>query len=339
MRVVRHASSFFAGDTSKAERNENMQSKGTDAKTKKSSIFAGNLNLPEDQITKKKREARKRAAKIISSAFSKEREIDDTVAECRKKISDAKKNMQTANNGLKDIAASQDELKKTYGITADSQEQKDLELLRKRRDMKDPVKSQGLLTADEGKRLREINETGLTEYQSRALELDKIGETYQKEIDAAKKVVAEQSDTIASIRQSRLKSAPMLDVTQAADGVMEAASDEVKGMILQESKDTLDKKYEEEKEKAEKTKEEKEKFEEQLEETRKKKEEMEPEKPVESTIQAPKTDSHSSVDDTTELLTELSTTKDAVQKELEKLMEEMQLTEEDLKGLEVDTLL
>ena len=57
---------------------------------------------------------------------------------------------------------------------------------------------------------------------------------------------------IRGVKLERLKSAPMVKAQNEADAILDAASKEVIGMIMEEAKDTMDEKSKEEQEKAEK---------------------------------------------------------------------------------------
>lgn len=335
MRIDEKGYSFFAGDTTRMDRSGKMQeAKG---QIKNGSLFAGNLNLAEDPIARKKQEAREKAAKIVSEAFAGEQEIDNDIAERYQKISDSQKLKKEAVDGIKGIEAAKEELKQSYGITEESQEQQDLKLLEKRRDY---MKSGGESpTEEEWKRLKEIDKQGLTEYQQRSLEYDDHKSTYEKQIKDANDVIKGESQAIRSIKQSRLKSTAVLDATAQADDVLESASKEVIGMLKEEAQKITEEKQKEEEEKLEKRKEEKEEFEERLEEIREKNDQYEPEAGSGAQESSTADSSRPSGDAQTEQMVSLSSVKEEIQRELEKLIEEMQLTEEDLKGLEVDSAL
>lgn len=335
MRIDQKGYSFFAGDTSKMDRSGKMQE--TKGQIKNGSLFAGNLNMAEDPIAKKKQEAREKAAKIVSEAFAGEQEIDNDIAKRYQKISKNQDIKKEAVDSIKDIEATKDELKQSYGLTDESQEQKDLKLLEKRRDYWESDGDKP--TKEEWKRLEEIDKQGLTEYQQRSLDYDKQKSPYEKQIREASAVILEESAAIRSIKQSRLKSTAILDATTQADGVLESASKEVIGMLKDEAQKITEEKQKEEEEKLEKRKEEKEEFEERLEEIREKNDQYEPETGNGTDSSTAANQSRPSGDAQTEQMVSLSTVKDEIQKELEKLMEEMQLTEEDLKGLEVDSSL
>lgn len=151
-----------------------------------------------------------------------------------------------------------------------------------------------------------------------AAELKRIEDS----IEAARQGIQSENALIRSTRLEKLKHDPMVAAEQNAEKVMEASSKEIIGMLMQEAKDHVDEEMEEKKkaaeEKAEKEKEEEEKLEKIKEEKDEKEEFAE------------------RVADSTELMVEGDSTMDEVQKEIQKVIEEMKLIEEDIKGAAVD---
>lgn len=151
-----------------------------------------------------------------------------------------------------------------------------------------------------------------------AAELKRI----ESAIASAQAGIQAENALIRGTRLEELKHDPMVQASQNADKVIEASRKEIVGMLVQEAKDHMDEEMEEKKkaaeEKAEKEKEEKEKLEKIKEEKSEKEEFAE------------------NVAESTELVVEADNTMDEVQKEIQKVMEEMKLIEEDLKGAKVD---
>lgn len=129
----------------------------------------------------------------------------------------------------------------------------------------------------------------------------------------------------AVIRQTkieRLKSDPMVKANEQADAVMEAASDEIMGMLIAEGRDHIDEKQEEEKKKAEEAQEKKQELEEKLEarkEDRKEQEQL--------------------TQDIVEAAQKLNGGTDSVaqaQQEIKDMLTKLKLVEDDVKGATVD---
>lgn len=310
---------IFMGNDQKGLRQGSAAAKEKDG-TK--NVYAGNLNKQLDPIAQKQQQAKKQVMKIIGDARASDRKLEDDLAGRRSNIKKQQETIGKANDELKRIGAARRELRESYGIAEDSQEEQDLRLLEKERNSKKPG-SEIYLTKEEGERLEQIKEEGLTEYQKRSMEMLDNGSPYEMEISEAEKEMKAENAAISSIKTAMLKSKTMLKAKEAAEDVMEAARDEIVGMLWDEAKDHIDEELEEKKEaaeeKAEKEKEEKEKLE-------KQKEDKEEKEQFAEQVAA-----------STKFMVEADSAMSEVQKEIKKIMNEMKLTEEDLKGAAVDT--
>ena len=150
-------------------------------------------------------------------------------------------------------------------MDADSQEQQDLLLLEKEQDYKNGVLDEGL-TDEEYDRLAEIHKKPLTGYQKQAMELNNYAAGHKREIRRADYGMTAEKQNVSRIKLERLKTHAMVDAQGAADDIMDAANDEIIGMLVQEVKDQQDEKMDEAKEKADEAMKEKEKREEKLDE-------------------------------------------------------------------------
>ena len=312
--------SIYVGENNRSERNGLQNEKNG---KKGGTIFAGNMNQALDPIAQKRQEARKKAMKVVGDAFDGEQKIDNDMEARRNHIDQLRDTMHTAQQAINQIDKEKDQLRESRGIALDSQEQKDLELLEKERDSF-KASSGVTLTEDDQKRLKEIYADGLTEYQKQALEMDSYKSPYQKEINEAYAKVLEESAVIRGVRLERLKSSPMLDATKEADSIIEAADDEIMGMLIKEGKEHIDELHKEEEEKAKKKAEEEEKKEEQLEEIREDKKEQQ------ERVEKNKTEA------LTEQVLDLDEVQTDVKAEVEDIVDKMNLVIEDIKGSVVD---
>lgn len=287
-------------------------------------IFAGNLNVNNDPIAKKRQEAQEKALKVVGDAFDNDKKIDDDLQKRSNHISKLYENMESASKEIGNIEKNKLELRESYGIKDDSEEQKDLELLEKRRDSLE-IGSTITLSDEEKERLSEIDKAGKTEYQTRSLQMDVVASSFKKEIKESKKVIIEENAIIRGIKLERLKTSPMMEAAEKADDILDAASDEITGMLLDEAKEHIDEKAKEEQEEAEKKAEEKEKQEEQAEAVKEKREE-ESDGTVNSEIP---------IDNILEMTHEESN----IKKEVENIVDKMKLVAEDIKGSVVDSKL
>lgn len=280
----------FLGDNTRRERNSSV----VEEKSSGQNIFAGNLKKQFDPIAGKKQEARKKAMKIVGDAWEGERKIDDDLASRSAKIVKYRETLRKAGDELKEIESRRSELRENYGVEADSEEEENLKLLEKELAAK-KIGSGIHLTKEEEEQLAEIKKTGLTEYQKRSLELKENGSQYEQEIEEAEKQIQTENAVIRGTRLERLKSQTMIKAQKSAEDVLEAASEQIVGMLIDEAKDHMDEKMAEEKEAAEEKAEKEEAEEERIEKQNEKK------------------------------------------KEIKKIVDEMKLLEEDIKGAAVDT--
>ncbi len=280
----------FLGDNTRRERNSSV----VEEKSSGQNIFAGNLKKQFDPIAGKKQEARKQAMKIVGDAWEGERKIDDDLASRSAKIVKYRETLRKAGDELKEIESRRSELRENYGVEDDSEEEENLKLLEKELAAK-KIGSGIHLTKEEEEQLAEIKKTGLTEYQKRSLELKENGSQYEQEIEEAEKQIQTENAVIRGTRLERLKSQTMIKAQKSAEDVLEAASEQIVGMLIDEAKDHMDEKMAEEKEAAEEKAEKEEAEEERIEKQNEKK------------------------------------------KEIKKIVDEMKLLEEDIKGAAVDT--
>lgn len=330
----RNENSLFVTNEHAAARRAAEKAQGDG---KKSSIFAGDLGIGVDKIQMKRQQAQKQAMKIVGDTFAAEKELDQSMVD----MEDRLKALQEENAGyhdeLKRISNTRDELMENYDVTEDSEEQDDLELLRKEKKAQD-LMSGVTLDWEEERRLKEIHEKGLTGYQKDMLELDEQQEKYEKDIsgneEAIKGIRAARND--AEIE--RLKSNPMLKAQEQADAIMEAANKEILGDLLNEGKEHIEEKMAEEKEKAAERAEKKEEQEEKEEAAKERKEEME--EWIEDTKQKAeeKKEDLPDVQDQEQMAyyNNPNMPKTKAEKEIEDILEELKLIQDDIKGAAVD---
>ena len=303
-------------------KQENQECAEVRKKEKRTDFFAGNLNqdLFENKLLEKKKEAREKAMKVVGEAFVGDRKIDEDLQERRDKIAALEQENQELQNQIKEINESQNALMEHFGITADSQEQKDLELLRKKE--KWMLGEGEALSKEEMERVSTLESEGLTEYQERQREWDAEKKHFQKDIDKNNEEILIENAIIRGTKLERLKKDPMVKAQKEAKEILDDASREIVNMITEEVKDTIEEKSEEEKKKAEKLeerKEEKEAFIEQQKEKKEETEELFENMPMEEMIH-------------------MGQLKDEIKQEVQKIVSEMKLVAEDIKGAVVDQI-
>lgn len=331
----KNANSLFVTNENAAARRaaEKGQREGN-----KSTIFAGDLGVGPDKIQLKRQQAQKQAMKIVGDTFAAERELDQSVAGMEERLKVLQDETAGCHEELKRIGNTRNELMEHYGVTEDSEEQADLELLRKEREANKPA-SGVTLDYEETKRLEKIHEKGITGYQTDMLELDEQQEVYEKNLSDGEAKIKSIRTTLSDTKIDRLKSNPMLEAQKQADEIMEAANKEIYGELVNEGKKHIEEKMEEEKEKAEKRAEEKEEQEEKEEAAEERKAEME--QFIEGTKQQTeaKREELPSERDQEQMASynDPNNAKTEAAKEIEEILDELKLIQDDIKGAAVDT--
>jgi PAS domain-containing protein len=305
---------------------------------KNSSLFAGSRNQINDPIIQKRKEAMKEAMKIVGDAYKGDRKLDDDIERRHNNIDALKNEINNNQREINRLDANKKEMKEAYGIADDSLEQQDLELLEKRRDAR---RNPSIKLSDEEKqRLDIIDQDGMTEYQKYSLEMDALKEPFHKVIDDSQRKIRNETMTIGAIQLGRLKSHPMVDANVAADKILDTASEEIIGMLVDEGKNHVDEEMEEQKEAADKKVEEKKEQEEKEEAIKENKERMEARTNKETDSvgnMASLVHNGTIVDyDTIEQLIDLSEINRDVQKEVQDIIDKMKLLPEDMIGAAVD---
>ena len=316
---------IFTGDTQNPAQ-AGKTGAGQSARTtqgKNKTIYAGNLLtefLLQDRIQKRRAQAQERAMKIVGDTWDGDRKIDQQLQESRDRLRELRATYKDARDGIKALEAKSEEWTEYYEVDPDSEEQQDLELLKKAQAEKH--RWAGIeLTPEENARLNEINQKELTEYQKIQLELNEDIWTYKDTVYTSGRAIEKENAVIRGIRLERLKKDPMVKAQQQAENVMESARKEAIGMIVEEAKDHLDEEQEEKEEEAEAVKEKKEEQEEIL-EKRKDREDVLEELTEDMPLQE---------------MSDLKNVQTEIQQEIQNLVSKMSLVEEDIKGAKVDT--
>ena len=314
---ISNSQTIFIGENI---RQQNQICEGRHKKENRTDFYAGNLNqdLFENKLLQKKKEAQEKAMKVVGDAFNADKQIDNDLQERRDRIAALEQENQKLQNQINEISERQDELMKQYGITADSQEQKDLELLRKKDKW---MRGEGeALTKEEFEHVSKLEKVGLTDYQRQQREWDAEKKHFQKDIDKNKEEILLENAIIRGTKLERLKSSPMVKAQKEAEAILDASSKEIIGLVIEEAKETVEEKSKEEQEKAEKLEEkqkEQEAFIEKQKEKREETEELLEDIPMKE-------------------LVHMGQLKDEIKQEIKNIVTEMKLVAEDIKGAVVD---
>lgn len=306
---VQNNITVFSGDTRNNVRAEWVNKEGTDSFDQKSrTIYVGNFlkEFPlRERIQQRRAEVQQRAMKIVQDAWDGDRQLDKEIKMREEESRELREDNKEQLENLKDVSRRMEELRESFGIDRGSEEQRELErMIQERRS--------GNVS---------LSEKEPTEYQRRALLLEKEGAEYRSRITANNGQILMNSEETKAIRRERLKSHTMVDAQVQAEDVMESLTDQVVGMVAEEAKEHLDEEQEKREEQAEKIEEKRE----ELEEVQEKRDEREEE--LEEIIE----------DMPVEDMTNLQQTMDEVKRQVQKVLAEANMAVEDVKGAKVDT--
>ena len=318
---IKNNITIFTGDTQRSIQADTARADQA-SQGKSKTIYAGNLltEFPlRDRIQERRAQAQERAMKIVGDTWDGDRKIDEQIQQSRDRLRELRSVYKDAQDGIKALETKSEEWMAYYEVDPESQEQQDLELLKK--EQASEHKWTGVeLTKEEEEKLAEIKKQGLTEYQELQLELDKEAWIHRETSYFTGRQIEKENAVIRGIRLERLKKDPMLKAQQQAEEVMEAARKEAIGMIVDEAKEHIDEEQEEKEEEAEAIKEKKEEQEEILDKREEREDELE-----ELMEDMPLED-----------MADLKNAQTEIQQEIQNLVSKMNLVAEDIKGAKVD---
>ena len=137
------------------------QKKGQDAGGKRKNIDGSAIAFnqgTESAIARKRKLAQEKAMRLISRAWDKDKAVAQGLQDKQELIDAKTKKNAERSSQLKDIEMQKQSMQEEYGITADSQEQKDLELLEKC--SYDRLSEAGLKSESGGKSNQHRHESG-----------------------------------------------------------------------------------------------------------------------------------------------------------------------------------
>ena len=194
------------------------------------SFSYGNKGASSDLISQKQYQAQEKAMGIIKRAFTSEKRIDDKVTRHKMRVASLESDIRRNNEEIRLISEKQKDLKDLFGVSNSDQEHKDLSLLLKKN-----------VSQAEAKYLSELRKNGLSPYQQRFLEIENEKTLYKGLNEELLAEIYDEYDIIDSITEARKDYHPMKNATEAAEGILEAASKEIQHMVMQEIKNDLEK--------------------------------------------------------------------------------------------------
>ncbi len=313
--------SFFIGESIPGALREEQQSRTDPSRSSGLSINGSAFASQNDPIAAKREETQKKAMKIIGDAFANDRKIDEDLDARSEHIRKLKSVQNDAKKAIKEIESDRAALRDMYGVEADSTEEKELKLLEKEFRAKQKG-SDVFLSKEDSEEIAKIKDRGLTEYQSRSMEMLDYEKPYLDAIYEAGQGIEEENLTIAAIKRELPKNTAMLKAQDKAEAIEDAASKEIMGMLVDEAKEHIDEEAEKEAEKAKEKKEKEEELQEKIDAVKER--EKEQEKLTEEIVESAQ-----------DLTVTTSNINDA-QKDIKDMMNKLALVEEDMKGAAVD---
>lgn len=293
-------------------------------------INVSELNLKpynDNQIDAKRLRARKQAMKLISDAWKssdmRDKNIEDMKLDKLNKLDE----ITELKNKVSDLENEKEAYRAHYGVDMDSQEQKDLELLEKYQNNR-YGSAEDTFSKEELDRLKELQNTPLTEYQEKVLKLNASQIHFKDEIGQKELKIACTTASIALAEIDRDKSQEMLKAQDSADQIIGAVEGEVKNLLVNEGKDNIDDKVEENKEKADEAEKKQEEQQEKIDEKRKERKEQE--EIIEGQAEADKLEMNANIrSNDVDHVTE-------AQKQIVRIMKDNKMLNEDIKGIDID---
>ena len=213
------------------------------------------LNLSGNILDEKKAQARKDAMKLIRDAFEGDQKISDSFNEKKRHIEELIQSKGEADKIIKDIESERKALRDEYGLSEDSQEEQELKLLEKEFKSGLPGSDISLLH-EEKEALDEIKERGLTEYQSRSMEMLDYEKNYFVKSYSNTLEIQDENRSLGMMEREMLKNTSMIDAQKQAKKVEEELNEQVITNVVEEARDNIDSEIDKKKEKAEEKKEE-----------------------------------------------------------------------------------
>lgn len=253
---------------------------------KRKTLFAGDLNQNntlQDRIAQRREQARREAMKAVGDAFAGRQTVDKIMDESRAHIEELKTEQERLKEEAAGVAGRRERLESAY----------------------------------------QAGEIGQEEYLSEKEALSEEENVYNGKLAENQGKIMGENASIRSTKRELPKDKSMVKARDEADSIMEAAGDEIMGMVVEDAKDHIDEEAEERREQAQEIKEKREEQEdilEKREERKDKLEELAESVPVEEMVS-------------------MDQLQDEVEQEVQEILNKLKLIPEDIKGASVDRLL
>ncbi len=245
---------------------------GTDRNAGKKHIFGGNLNLADDPVEQRRKEAREQAWNVVKNAWDNDNSVDKMIDDRKGHYQDMMEQKAMATEILSRIEKERESLIVKNAWDNDNSVDKMIDDRKGHYQdmMEQKAMATEILSRIEKERESLMEQYGVDsaakEYTDRIKALDEETKIRTKQLIDAQKEMRADTAGVRGIQQERLKSAPMQEAQEASEEIMENANEEIIGTLISESKEHIDEKRQEMKEEAKEAMEEKKEREEALEE-------------------------------------------------------------------------
>lgn len=211
--------------------------KKQDNKNDSNVIKGAGLNLNQtDLIGQKMANAQKEALKKIMDTFSGEHAVDEEMDERRAHIKEIDSEIKDYQSEIRDLQDKEAELKERYQVADGSQEEADLDLLKKA----SIAEGRSMLSKEELEHVSELQKGGMTDYQKESMDYYKMESEYRGKIKELGKERAEDNGYLRAVHTERLKHHDMIDSQKEAAEILDNASDEATLGLIGEAVDHID---------------------------------------------------------------------------------------------------
>ena len=183
----------------------------------------GNAVQMPDALAKRQALAKKQAHKIVSDAFAGEKKIDADVQGLNDQTDTLRRDNLAAGEDISKRRALMDEAKEQHGIARGSAEERELELWQKG----ESLEGRASMSDDERKAYAELKKRGLTQSQQDYLDhvgdIDEQIKLLERQMSSNDAQIQANNAAVAAIGIERLKSDPMGEAQEEAEGALRTA--------------------------------------------------------------------------------------------------------------------
>lgn len=184
-----------------------------------------------DRALAAKEKGARNSLKTLLKQFSKDLETDAQIEGLKSEKQNLAEELGTYKEELDKRITKRNQLKENYQVDDHSEEEANLNLLRKQRDEPDG------LTEEEQAKLANMGE--LTDYQKDALHLDDAIDYWSKLVDSTQDSLSNIGKTVDAIKLERLKSDPMVDAKKKAEELRKDGIEEAAGILVDEAVENI----------------------------------------------------------------------------------------------------